>query len=99
LHMGLRIFVFATFVFWCGCSYAFPGRWIAPDYAGREPNYPPKPLFWYTVDNSPIVYRTEISVDEPMSAALFQVAVRGYCYVFVDNKLAFEWRHPARTSK
>lgn len=95
--MGMRIFVFATFVFWCGCSYALPGRWIAPDYAGREPNYPPKPLFWYTVDNSPIVYRTEISVDGPISAALFQVAVRGYCYVFVDNKLAFEWRPPART--
>ncbi|MGC8834365.1 MAG: hypothetical protein ACP5R4_09955, partial [Armatimonadota bacterium] len=94
--MGTRILASITFALWCGCSYAMPGRWIAPDYAGREPSYPPKPLFWYTVDNSPIVYRTEISIDKPVSAALFQAAVRGYCYVFVNNKLAFEWQSSGR---
>ncbi|MGQ9698165.1 MAG: cellulase family glycosylhydrolase [Armatimonadota bacterium] len=67
------------------------GVWIAPDFGTNEPRYPARPLFWYVVENSPVVYRREIKVQGPVEAALVQVKTTGYCYVFVDRRQVFGW--------
>lgn len=65
------------------------GLWIAPDFGPNEPRYPGRPLFWYVVENSPVVYRKELRVRGSVEAAVIQVVTSGYCYVFVDRQEVF----------
>jgi len=79
----------------CGACAA-AGTWIAPDFGPNEPRYPGKPLFWYVVENSPVVYRRELKIRGGVEAALIQVATAGYCYVFVDRQEVFGWQAGGR---
>jgi hypothetical protein len=62
------------------------GIWIKPVYEGNEPSWEPRPLFWYQVEGNPVVYRTEIKIEQKVKMTPIIINTYGYCYVFVDDQ-------------
>jgi hypothetical protein len=63
--------------------------WVVPDWAGKEPTFPPGSLYWQTgkYRTCPVLFRTVIEVaDKPVAFAGFQAKVSGFAYAFVNGK-------------
>lgn len=78
------------------------GDWIAPDWDGREPGYPPGSLFWHTdrYRTSPVLFRT--TFDVPPGRLRFagaRVRIAGYATVFLNGSkvVAVEGQDEAET--
>ena len=43
------------------------GHWIVPAWPeGKEPAFPPEHLFWFVVNDCPLIYRAEIDVPDSL---------------------------------
>lgn len=68
------------------------GRWIVPDWPpGEEPKFEPVPLYWFTVSECPLVYRTEMAVPPEAERATALLRTSGYAYVSVDGRQVYAW--------
>lgn len=70
-------------------SPAEAGPWLVPDWAGREPAFPPGSLYWRTgqYPNCPVLFRTVITVrDEPVALAGLQVKASSFAHVFLNGR-------------
>lgn len=84
----------SAFVLTClGSLFAFAASnaapWIAADWAGKEPQYPPGSLFWKTSEFPlcPVVYRTVLEVaDKAIDTAGFRAMVSEYAYAFLNGQ-------------
>jgi len=67
---------------------AAAGPHIVPDWAGREPQYPPGSLYWRTREYRAcaVVYRTVIDVSGPVAWAAARIAPTGPCYAFLNGE-------------
>jgi len=74
---------------WLFSQAASAAPWIAPDWAGREPDFPPGSLFWQTHEFPvcPILYRLILPVeDRPLAWAGFRVQAEEFVYVFLNGR-------------
>lgn len=74
---------------WLFSQAALAAPWIAPNWAGREPNFPPGSLFWQTHEFpvSPLLYRLVLPVEERTLAwAGCRVQAEGFVYVFLNGR-------------
>jgi hypothetical protein len=70
------------------CSAA---PWIEPDWAGKEPQFPPGSLYFHTnaYRACPTLYRTVVEVEaKPIDLAVLEGRAAGFGYVFVNGRLA-----------
>jgi len=67
-----------------------PGAaWIAADWAGKEPKFPPGSLYWQTNNHKdcPVLYRTVVQVQEkPLVFAALEVHATQYAFVFLNGR-------------
>lgn len=89
----IRISFVASFVLVVGCLVVPPsahgGPWVSPDWADKEPTFPPGSLFWQTgkYRTCPVLFRTVIQVaDKPVAFAGFQAKVSGFAYALLGGK-------------
>jgi hypothetical protein len=94
-----RIITAAGAVLLAACP-ALAGEWIRPNFpAGQEPQHRPVPLYWFEVNNSPLIYRTEIEVPEGATRATALLRTAGYVYVCVNGQQVFSWQPVAADEK
>ncbi len=75
--------------------------WLVPDWAGREPQFPPGSWLWQTgkYPTCPIVYRTVVEVrDKPLAFAAFRAKAHTFAYVFLNGELISEYYPQRETS-
>lgn len=68
---------------------AAAGPWIAADWAGNEPAYPPGSLFYHTnqYPTCPVVYRTVVTVqDKDVAYAAVRIVPSQYAFVFLNGR-------------
>jgi len=78
-----------SLVFLVTTQRVFAAPWVAADWQGKEPNFPPGSLFWRTNEfrRCPVVYRTVLDVaNQPIDAAGFRVHAKQYVYVFLNGR-------------
>ena len=71
------------------CPFSVAAPWIAADWAGREPSFPPGSLYWHThrYRTCPIFFRTVLEVErEPVKFAGFTARASQYAYVFLNGR-------------
>ncbi|MBM3215146.1 glycoside hydrolase family 5 protein [Candidatus Poribacteria bacterium] len=71
-----------------GAAIATTSTWIAVDWMGKEPEYPPGSLFWRTNEYArcPILYRTVLHIeDKPIEYAVFRASVAESTYVLLNG--------------
>ncbi|MDP6634195.1 MAG: cellulase family glycosylhydrolase [Phycisphaerae bacterium] len=75
------------------------GVWITPAWPdGREPQFKPVGLYWFSVRESPLVYRRQVDVAEGVDRAVAAIRTSGYVYVYVDGRFVYGWS-PQRGDK
>jgi len=70
-------------------SQAAAASWIAADWAGKEPQFPPGSLYWHTskYPTCPVVFRTVLRVDnKPLVFAGFMAKASDFAYVFLNGR-------------
>ncbi len=83
-----------------GSSPAQAAKWITPDFPpGQEQTFKPEALYWFTVAETPYVYRTEIDMPKDADRATFLLRTAGYVYVYVDGRLCYSWSPRAEDKK
>ncbi|MCS6860075.1 MAG: glycoside hydrolase family 5 protein [Abditibacteriales bacterium] len=83
----LALWLSVVFLLTMRCAFAAP--WVAVDWRGTEPHFPPGSLFWRTNEfrRCPVVYRTVLDVaSKPTAAAGFRVQAKQYLYVFINGR-------------
>jgi hypothetical protein len=63
--------------------------WIAPDWNGQEPQFPPGSLFWKTNEypRCPVLYRTVLEVaQDTITAAGFRIRFQDFAYIFLNGR-------------
>jgi len=80
-----------AFVMTC-LSFAFAtanaAPWIAVDWAGKEPQFPPGSLFWKTSEypRCPVFYRTVLEIDNsPLAFAGIRIRALEFAYIFLNG--------------
>jgi hypothetical protein len=74
------LFTFAT-------AHGVP--WIAADWDGQEPQFPPGSLFWKTNEypRCPMLYRTMLEVSQDtITAAGFRISFSDFAYIFLNGQ-------------
>lgn len=59
---------------------------MQPDFQGQQISYPPRALFWFTVEPSPVVYWRRITLPAPVQRATFQIWSHRQPYLWVDQE-------------
>jgi len=70
-------------------SQAAAAPWIAADWAGAEPQFPPGSLYWHTnqYPTCPVVFRTVLKVDSrPIEFAGMVVKASDFAYFFLNGR-------------
>ena len=76
---------------------AWAGWWITPDYSQTpEPEYKPVHLYWFTVPETPYIYRLEVDTPEGCERVTVLAKSSGYLYVWVDGRRVFAYRVPEK---
>ena len=69
--------------------FTFTSPWIIPDWAGKEPIFPPGSLFWMTEQykECPITYRTILEIEDThVSESGFRISFTDYAYIFLNGR-------------
>jgi len=76
------------------------GEWITPDWpAGKEPSFRPVRLYWFNIQQAPLVYRIEISVPEAANRATALLRTSEWAYVCVDGRQVYAWAPRPKTNE
>ncbi|MBE0536184.1 MAG: hypothetical protein IH624_10995, partial [Phycisphaerae bacterium] len=67
------------------------GVWIEAGGEADAARFAPVPLYWFTISQTPYVYRTEIDVPVGADRATVLVRTAGYVYVWVDGVQRYAW--------
>ncbi len=67
------------------------GVWIEASAEADSARFAPVPLYWFTISQTPYVYRTEIEVPAGADRATVVLRTAGYVYVWVDGVQRYAW--------
>lgn len=74
------------------CSVCSAGVWIEASAEADAQRFEPVPLYWFTIPQTPYVYRTEIDVPAGADRATVLLRTAGYVYVWVDGTQRYAWQ-------
>jgi len=75
------------------CGWLSAAQWIRPNWpAGQEPHFARVDLYWFTVDASPLIYRTELVVPEQATHATVLARSAGHIFVTVNGNQVYGWQ-------
>lgn len=60
--------------------------WIQPDFQGQQIAYPPRALFWFTVEPNPVIYWKQVTLPSLVRRATFQIWSDRQPYLWVDQE-------------